>query len=51
MLTIFAAAAAGGGGGVLQDIQLKDLTRTRATLNEAQHECARLRQQLTLAQQ
>jgi hypothetical protein len=36
---------------LVQDIQLKDLHRTRAALHEAQHECTRLRQQLELTQQ
>jgi hypothetical protein len=36
---------------VTQDIQLKDLTRTRAALNEAQAECGRLKQQLALLTQ
>jgi phage-related minor tail protein len=36
---------------LLQDIQLRDLNRTRAALNEAKEECARLRQQIVLAHQ
>ncbi|WIA35571.1 hypothetical protein OEZ86_003994 [Tetradesmus obliquus] len=35
----------------VQDIQLRDLNRTRAALNEAKEECARLRQQIALAHQ
>lgn len=35
----------------LQDIQLRDLHRTRAALHEAQAECTRLKQQMVLAQE
>jgi hypothetical protein len=35
----------------LQDIQLRDLHRTRAALHEAQAECTRLKEQMVLAQQ
>ena len=35
----------------LQDIQLKDLHRTRAALYEVQQECSRLKHQLELTQQ